>query len=230
MTPPDPGVRRLVIAIDGVGGAGKSATARGAAAALGYRHLDTGAMYRAVALAATRRSISADNAQGLVTLLRDLRIELTPLDQGGRILLNEEDVSDDIRQPEITRCVGSFADRPEVRASLVEYQRSMGAEGGIVAEGRDMSTVVFPEADLKIRMIAELEERSRRRHAEFQQRQVDISLSQVRQDIRTRDAEDAQRDYGALGPPVDVIDVQTDGLSIESVIDHIVALARQHGA
>jgi cytidylate kinase len=220
----------LVIAIDGVIGAGKSTAARGVAQALHYRHLDTGAMYRAVALCGMRQDVSPDDHQGLGRLLDQLKIQLTPQDEGGRILLNDEDVSDAIRRPEITRVVGSYADRPDVRQRLRESQRSMGAEGGIVAEGRDMSTVVFPTADLKIRMLAELEERARRRHEEFMAGGVEISLEQVRQDINTRDLEDEQRDYGAQGPPVDVTDVLTDGLSIDDVVGQIVTLARQRGA
>ena len=225
-----PGPGGLVIAIDGVIGAGKSTAARGVAIALHYRHLDTGAMYRAVALAATAADVAPSDHEKLSSLLGELQIELTPLDKGRRVLLNGEDVSADIRRPEITRCVGSYADRPVVRHQLVEVQRSMGAEGGIVAEGRDMSTVVFPGADLKIRMLAELEERARRRHEEFVAGGVDITLDQVRTDIRTRDREDEERDYGADGPPLDVVEVRTDGLSIETVIEQIVELARLRGA
>ena len=225
-----PGPGGLVIAIDGVIGAGKSTAARGVAIALHYRHLDTGAMYRAVALAATAADVAPSDHEKLSSLLGELQIELTPLDKGRRVLLNGEDVSADIRRPEITRCVGSYADRPVVRQQLVKVQRSMGAEGGIVAEGRDMSTVVFPGADLKIRMLAELEERARRRHEEFVAGGVDITLDQVRTDIRTRDREDEERDYGADGPPLDVVEVRTDGLSIETVIEQIVELARLRGA
>ncbi|MEE3338066.1 MAG: (d)CMP kinase [Candidatus Latescibacterota bacterium] len=225
-----PGPGGLVIAIDGVIGAGKSTTARGVAIALHYRHLDTGAMYRAVALAATAAEVAPSDHEKLSSLLGELEIELTPLDKGRRVLLNGEDVSADIRRPEITRCVGSYADRAVVRQQLVEIQRSMGAEGGIIAEGRDMSTVVFPGADLKIRMLAELEERTRRRHEEFVAGGVDITLDQVRTDIRTRDQEDEERDYGADGPPLDVVEVRTDGLSIETVIEQIVELARLRGA
>lgn len=220
----------LVIAIDGVISSGKSTAARGVAQSLSYRHLDTGAMYRAVALSATTRNLAPEDHEGLTNLLQHLSIELTPLDEGGRILVDGVDVSDAIRRPEITRCVGSYADRPEVRQRLVSYQQRLGAEGGVVAEGRDMSTVVFPDADLKIRMLADLEERTQRRHLEFLSRGIDISLDQVRQDIRTRDREDEERDYGAAGPPQDVVEVSTDGLDAAAVVAHIVELARQRGA
>ena len=224
------GPRGLVIAIDGVIGSGKSTAARGVAQALSYRHLDTGAMYRAVALRATARDLRPDDHDGLVLLLKSLQIELTPLDEGGRILVDGEDVSDAIRLPEITRCVGSYADRPEVRERLVEHQRSLGAEGGVVAEGRDMSCVVFPQADLKIKMLADLEERAHRRHLEYIARGIDISLEQVRVDIQTRDQEDEQRDYGADGLPLDIVEVSTDGLDAAAVTARIVELARERGA
>ncbi len=220
----------LVIAIDGVIGSGKSTAARGVAQALSYRHLDTGAMYRAVALKATARDLSPDDHDGLVDLLQGMQIELTPLDAGGRILVNREDVSDAIRLPQITRCVGSYADRPEVRARLIEHQRMMGADGGVVAEGRDMSSVVFPQADLKIRMLADLTERAHRRHLEYTARGIDISLEQVQLDIQTRDQEDEQRDYGADGPPRDIVEVSTDGLDAAAVTARLVELARERGA
>lgn len=222
------GERGLTIAIDGVIGAGKSTAARGAAAALGYRHLDTGAMYRAVALAASRRGL-APGDPALEGFLQALRLEVSP--SGVCIRLDGEDVSEAIRSPEVSRAVGAFADDPAVRRVLVRRQREIGRSGGVVAEGRDMSTVVFPRADLKVRMVADLEERVRRRHREFVAAGVGITLPRVRDDIRRRDREDAERDYGVQGrSPGDAVEVDTSGLTADQVVDRIVALARERGA
>ena len=222
------GARGLTIAIDGVIGAGKSTAARGAAAALGYRHLDTGAMYRAVALAASRRGLAPGHA-ALERFLEGLRLEASA--GGGGMCLDGEDVSAAIRSPRVSRAVGAFADDPAVRRSLVRRQREIGRSGGVVAEGRDMITVVFPHADLKVRMVADLEERVRRRHREFAAAGVGISFSRVRDDIRRRDREDAERDYGVPGgAPGDAEEVDTSGLSADQVVERIVALARERGA
>ena len=222
------GPRGLTIAIDGVIGAGKTTAARGAAAALGYRHLDTGAMYRAVALAAGRRGVEP-GAAALGAFLEGLSLEF-PAGGSGGIHLEGEDVSEAIRSPEVSRSVGAFADDPVVRRALVRRQRDIGRWGGVVAEGRDMSTVVFPHADLKVRMVADLEERSRRRHREFLAAGVDITLSRVRADIRRRDREDAERDYGVDQAPDSAVEVDTSGLTADQAVDRIVALARERGA
>ena len=140
----------IVIAIDGVVGSGKSTTARLVAEALGYRHLDTGAMYRTVALAAGRQGVDPEDERALADLLPTLHIDLLPSDQGACVMLNGEDVSEEIRRPEPTRRVGRFADRLIVRRALVTRQQTLGAHGGVVAEGRDMGLVVFPDAELKI--------------------------------------------------------------------------------
>ena len=224
------GSRGLTIAIDGLVGSGKTATARLVAEKLGYRHLDTGAMYRAVTLTAMRRGVAAENSQQLASLLAEIDIALEPRQHGGRVLLDGEDVSDAIRRPEVTRQIGPYADAPLVRRALVAQQQRMGAEGGVVAEGRDTGTVVFPDADLRIRMVAALQERARRRHRELIAKGVSVSLEEVTTDIRQRDREDAERDYGASGPPQDCVEVDTTGMTLEEQVDHIVALARRRGA
>jgi len=227
----------LIIAIDGVVGSGKTATARLVAEKLGYRHLDTGAMYRAVTLAATRRQVAATDTEELASLLATVEISLElPLcggaspHSGDRVLLNGEDVSEAIRRPDVTRKIGAYADLPLVRRALVAQQQQMGVEGGVVAEGRDTGTVVFPDAELKVRMVAALAERARRRHRELIAKGVSLSFDEVLADVDRRDREDAQRDYGVAGIPADSVEVDTTGMTLEQQVDHIVALARQRGA
>jgi len=223
------GPRGLIVAIDGVIGAGKSTVARGVAAALGYRHLDTGAMYRAVALSARRCNIEPADADHLQHLLDKIRIDLEPEAGGGRVLVDGADVSDAIRSPEVSRVVGSYADIPAVRRALVQQQQAVGRQGGVVAEGRDVTSVVFPHADLKIYMVADLSERARRRHREFVDKGVVITFDQVRADIERRDREDAIRDYGGESASPSV-ELDTTGLNIPEVVEQIISLARKGGA
>lgn len=220
----------LTIAIDGVVGVGKTTTARQVAAALGYSHMDTGAMYRAVTLAAMRRNIAADQEEALCGLLASLRIELEPRGGCSRVLLNGEDISTAIRRPEVTRRVGPYADAPVVRRALVAQQRKMGDQGGVVAEGRDMGSVVFPQADLKVLMVADLEERARRRHRELSEKGVKLSLQQVKSSIRARDRTDSARDYGAEHDPDETIELDTTHLTMEEQVGRIVCWARERGA
>ena len=225
----DPDSKKLVIAIDGVVGAGKSATARESARALGYRHLDTGSMYRAFALAATRRGIQPEQVEALKKLLDELTLRLEL--EGGlcRIYLDGQDVTEDIRDPAVTRRVGAYADVPEVRQALVQRQRELGASGGVVADGRDVGAVIFPNADLKIHMTADLAERTRRRHAELRSKGVEIAETQVREDIVARDRQDQERDYGAEVDRREVVILDTTDLTLDAQIERVVALARERG-
>lgn len=219
--------RGSIIAIDGVVSSGKSTTARLVAERLGYRHIDTGAMYRCLTLAAMRNEIPASRTEALADFLPTVRIELEPPDRGGRVLLNGEDVSEEIRRPAVTRRVGAYADVALVRRALIEQQQRMGAAGGVVAEGRDAGTVVFPDADLKVMMQASLETRARRRHRELSEKGVDISLDEVEADIRERDRQDAARDYGAESDPSGARQLDTTDLTVEEQVDRIVGWARQ---
>lgn len=218
--------RGLVIAIDGTIGTGKTTTARQVAGRLGYRSLDTGAMYRAVALAATRRGIPPEDSAALADLLATSTIDL----DSGRVLLDGQDVSDAIRRPEITRRVCAYADVPVVRRALVAQQQRWGQEGGVVAEGRDMAAVVFPDAELKISLVADLDERVRRRHRELTAQGVSITLEQVRSDIQTRDQEEAALNYGGTSAAAEIVEIDTTRMTLVDQVDCIVALARQRGA
>ena len=220
--------RRIVIAIDGTIGTGKTTTARQVAERLGYRHLDTGAMYRAVALAATRRGVSPEDMTALEDLLATSTLDL---DSGrGRVLLNGQDISDAIRRPEITRRASAYADVPLVRRALVAQQQRWGQGGGVVAEGRDIAAVVFPAAELKIALVADFSERARRRHRELTANGVGITLEQVRSDIQTRDREDAARDYGGTSAAAEIVEIDTTRMTLAEQVECVVALARQRGA
>lgn len=220
--------RGLVIAIDGTIGTGKTTTARRVAERLGYRHLDTGAMYRAVTVAATRRGVAPEDTNALKDLLATSTIDL---ESGlGRVLLDGQDISEAIRQPEITRRAGAYANVPLVRHSLVAQQQQLGQLGGVVAEGRDIAAVVFPDAELKIALVADLDERTRRRHRELTAKGMCITLEQVRSDIQTRDREDAMRDYGGTSAAAEIVEIDTTDMTLKDQVDCVVALARQRGA
>ena len=153
------------------------------------------------------------------------------LDSGrGRVLLDGQDISEAIRRPEITRRAGAYADVPLVRRFLVAQQQQLGQSGGIVAEGRDIAAVVFPHAELKIALVADLDERARRRHRELTAKGVCITLEQVRSDIQTRDRQDAERDYGGTSAAAEIVEIDTTDMTLEDQVDCVVALARQRGA
>lgn len=216
--------RGLVIAIDGAAGTGKSTTARRVAQRLGYRHLDTGAMYRAVTLAATRRGVPPEDTAALEALLASSTLDL---DAG---LLDGQDISAAIRRPEITRRAGAYADVPLVRRSLVAQQQRLGQGGGVVAEGRDIAAVVFPDAELKIALVASLAERTGRRHRELTAQGACITLEQVRSDIQRRDRADAARDYGGTSTAAEIVEIDTTRMTLADQVACVVALARQRGA
>jgi cytidylate kinase len=212
--------RRMLIAIDGPAGAGKSTVARALARRLGITYLDSGAMYRSVALAALRRQVDPGDAAGLGELARQVEIEL----DGERIRLDGEDVSEAIRTPEVTAAASRVSVHPEVREAMVERQRALIAAASHVAEGRDIGTVVSPDAPLKVFLTASDEERARRRAAETGEHQRDVLLAQAERDTRDRN-----RDHGALRPAADAVVLDTTGLEVEDVVDRIIGLASERG-
>jgi cytidylate kinase len=210
----------MVIAIDGPAGAGKSTVARGVAQALGLTYLDSGAMYRCVALAALGAEADTGDGAVLGELARGLEIGLDE----SRVLLGGEDVSERIRSPEVSEAASRVATHPQVRAAMVERQRALIANGGYVAEGRDIGTVVSPDAPLKVFLTADDEERARRRAAETGE-----PLERVAAEQRRRDARDMERDHGALRPADDAVEIDTSGLTVPEVVERVVALARERG-
>ena len=210
----------MVIAIDGPAGAGKSTVARKLAGELGFTYLDSGAMYRCVALAALERGESLDDAEGLGVLAEGLEIGF----DGSRVLLGERDVSGEIRTPAVTAAASRVSVHPRVRAAMVERQRHLIGTGNYVAEGRDIGTVVSPDSPLKIFLTASDEERARRRAAETGE-----DFESVLDAQRRRDARDTEREHGALRPAEDAEELDTTGLSLDEVVARVVALVRERG-
>jgi cytidylate kinase len=210
----------MVIAIDGPAGAGKSTVARAVARALGITYLDSGAMYRCVALAALRAGASLDDGVALGRLVRGLEIALAD----GRVSLDGEDVSEAIRAPGVSAAASRASVHPEVRRAMVERQRALIAAGDYVAEGRDIGTVVSPDAPLKVFLTASDAERARRRAAETGEPLADVLAAQA-----TRDARDRGREHGALRAADDAVEIDTTGQSVDDVVRRIAALAAQQG-
>lgn len=210
----------MVIAIDGPAGAGKSTVARAVARALGYTYLDSGAMYRCVALAAVREGVDPDDPHAAGELAERCSISFA----GGRVLLNGEDVTEAIREPRVSEAASRISVHPSVREALVARQRALIDGGRYVAEGRDIGTVVSPEAPLKIFLEASDEERARRRAAETGEPFEAVLRAQAERDRRDR-----EREHGALRAAPDAVRLDTTGLGIDEVVERVVALARERG-
>jgi CMP/dCMP kinase len=210
----------MVIAIDGPAGAGKSSVARAVAEELGFTYLDSGAMYRCLALAAVERGIGLDDGEVLGALAAELQIGL----EGRRVLLGEREVGDAIRAPAVTAAASRASVHPQVRQAMVARQRELIATGRYVAEGRDIGTVVSPDSPLKIFLTASEEERARRRAAETGEDFESVLGAQ-----RRRDARDREREHGALRAAEDAVELDTTGFSPEQVVGRVVALARERG-
>jgi cytidylate kinase len=217
----------MIVTIDGPAGAGKSSAARELARRLGFRFLDTGAMYRAVTLAARQRHVDLADARTLADVARSIRVELA----GDRVLLDGQDVTEAIRKFDITTAIHYAADNPAVRAQLVLWQRAAAANDDVVTEGRDQGTVVFPQAETKIFLTADESERARRRYGDLVARGEHVSFEEVLANQRVRDERDATRPVGALRKADDAIEVSTDGLSPQEVVEQLewIVRARQVG-
>lgn len=216
----------MTVTIDGPAGAGKTSVSKLLAQQLGYRYIDTGALYRAVAVAAERAGIPSDDDRALTELCREIVLDLEDTEEGLRVLLNHEDITDLIRTPEISMMASAVSARPVVREFLLATQRDLGARGGVVAEGRDMGTVVFPQAEAKFFLDADSGVRARRRHDELKAKPGEApSLDKVQKDMVRRDHDDSTRAVAPLQPAADAIVIDSTHLTLERVvslmIDHI---------
>ncbi|MEI8228006.1 MAG: (d)CMP kinase [Planctomycetota bacterium] len=210
----------MIITLDGPAGAGKSSAARALARRLGWCYIDTGAMYRAVALAALERGITLEDSPRVAELAESIRIEFS----NGAVLVDGRDVSTEIRTERITLATRPVADAPPVRDAMKKVQRRMAEGIDVVTEGRDQGSVVFPQAELKVFLTASAEERARRRHREEIDRGQSATLEAVLEAQSRRDDADRTRPVGAMLPADDAVVLETDGMSPEQVIDRLVAL------
>lgn len=219
-----------IVTIDGPAGAGKSSTARRVADRLGYRYLDTGALYRALALAVIRAGAENGTEEEMVRAasLPVVRAEWRGAKEMG-VLLDGEDVTGLIRGVEVTRLVSPLSAIPGIRDLLIPLQREASVGNGIVVEGRDIGSVVFPDAPLKIFLIADPMERARRRRKDLERMGIDRTLEDVHREIVERDRRDSERAVAPLVRPEDAIDVDTTSLTLEEQVDRIVSLAREAG-
>ena len=218
---------KQVVAIDGPSGSGKSTVATLLAKKLGYIHLDTGAMYRAVALAAALEKIPFDDEKRLDGLCERIRIELYRENDGISVFLNGKDVTREIRTPEMSLGSSSVSSVPRVRDHMVRLQRAIGRSGGVVAEGRDMGTVVFPETRAKFYLDASSEERARRRWRQLKEMGQGEDLEKVHEEMVLRDQMDSSREHSPLTMADDAVHIDTTGMTIEAVVEKIEVIVRE---
>ena len=213
--------KNIIIAIDGPAGSGKSTDAKNLAKKLGFTYLDTGAMYRAITFCALRNNI-VDDVPAVIQMTKSLSLSLKYENGVTRVFVNDEEVTEQIRTPEVNSKVSEISIIPEVREEMVKIQKSIGEQGSIVAEGRDVTTVVFPNADIKIFMTASIEERARRRFLEFQQKKADITMEEVKANLEKRDKIDSGREVSPLRQADDAILFDNTRLTPEQDLDYLI--------
>jgi len=219
--------KRLTIAIDGPSGAGKSTVARFLANRLGYLYIDTGAMYRAVALKVKKRFLNPEDEPDLYPYVSALSLAFVTKGEDTHLLCDQEDVTEAIRMPEISRLASDISKRKEVREALVLKQREMGRAGGVVLEGRDIGTVVFPNADIKFYLDAEVEERGRRRFSELAQKGMEVDFKRTLEEVIQRDHNDMHRTHSPLKKAEDALLVDSTHRSVEEVVEEMIRIVKE---
>jgi CMP/dCMP kinase len=214
--------RKMTITIDGPAGSGKSTVSKVLAKKLGYVYLDTGALYRALAYKALKFKVALDDVTGLDSLCSGTRVVLKNIDGRANVYVDGEDVGDKIRTEEVGLAASKISTFPIVRQSLLNLQREAGAQGGIVAEGRDMASVVFPHADFKFYLDAAVQERIRRRHNELLGKGNPAEYRTIEQDMLLRDKQDTQREIAPLKPTDDAVVIDSTNLSVTEVVEKII--------
>lgn len=212
------------IAIDGPAGAGKSTVAQLVAKKLGFTYIDTGAMYRALTWMAMKKNVPLEREEDLMELLRSITITLKQELNGQRVFVDEQDVSAEIRHPQVTRQVSIVAKHPKVRKLMVQLQQNMAAKEDVVMDGRDIGTHVLPHADVKIFLTASIEERAMRRYKELIEKGHQADLEELKQEIATRDKLDSERETAPLKCAEDALVLDSTGLSIPEVVERIVGI------
>lgn len=219
-------MNHFAVAIDGPSGAGKSTIAKAVAAQLSIVYVDTGALYRTIGLAVQRRGISMEDAAGILSVLPEIRVELTYRDGSQCVLLDGEDVSGLIRTPEISMYASKVSALPEVRAFLLDLQRNMARTHSVVMDGRDIGTVILPDAEVKIFLTASDEKRAERRWLELREKGEDVTVEEVLSDMRRRDAQDSSRAAAPLRQADDAVLVDTSALTLEESIQAVLDVIR----
>lgn len=224
-------MNKLTIAIDGPSGAGKSTVARALATALGYTYIDTGAMYRAVALMGIDAGVPLEDEAGTISLTESMDLQFAPgVSATQRVVVNGADVTESLRTKEVTRLSSPASAISGVRRVLVSLQQRMGAGGGVVMEGRDIGTVVFPNAEVKVFLTASEEERALRRWRERSSKGDSVTVEEIMLQQRERDARDSSRADSPLRAAPDSVTINSDGMSADEVVNYILNLCRKHEA
>ena len=219
--------KKISIAIDGPAAAGKSTVAKIVAEKLGYIYIDTGAMYRALTFKAINNKVSLEDEESLINMLKDTVIELFPGEQGQLIFLDNKNVTKEIRLSEVTNSVSIVAKHKLVREEMVRRQQMFAVNGGVVMDGRDIGTHVIPTAEVKVFLLASVDERAVRRHKENIQKGFDSDLEQLKREIAARDKLDSEREIAPLKKAEDAIEIDTTSLSIHDVVDKIMELTKE---
>ena len=221
-------MKKLVVAIDGPAGAGKSTVAKLAAKELGYTYIDTGAMHRAVAWKTLQQKADVTDAL-ILDVVRDIDVRLAYQDGVTQVFVDGQDITGEIRTPEVSHIVSQVAALGPVREKMVDLQRRMATEGGVLMDGRDIATHVLPDADVKIFLTASIEERAQRRWKEMKEKGYDMSLEELQKDIAARDKADSEREISPLVQADDATLLDTTGLSIDGVVARILAMCSEAG-